>query len=100
MLGYVGDESMPVCIDPVSGQIMGMDDAGVFRLLNSSLSSFLRCWTVVVWALAFSKERAEGERAEFREFIRDQLREIDPVATALDNPAWPRLIVDSIYVLE
>ncbi|MGW7197663.1 SUKH-4 family immunity protein [Streptomyces chryseus] len=100
VFGYVGDESMPVCIDPASGRIMAMNDAGVLRPLNSSLSSFLRCWTVAVWALAFSNERAEGERDEFRAFVRERLREVDTLAMDPDNPAWPRLITDAIYVLE
>ncbi len=100
VFGHTGDESMPVCVDPASGRIMGVDDAGVWRPVNSSLASFLRCWTVAVWALAFSGERVEGERAEFREFVQGRLREIDPLATAPENPAWPRLIRESVYILE
>ncbi|MFE6889806.1 SUKH-4 family immunity protein [Streptomyces sp. NPDC057694] len=98
---YLMDEDEPVCLDPVTGQVLAHDGSSRLAVVNSSLSSFVICLATCVWGLAFTRERHPGERAAFESFLLDELTRIDPVATAPENPVWPRLVTDaSIYTLE
>ncbi|MGP8303876.1 SUKH-4 family immunity protein [Streptomyces inhibens] len=108
-IGFVGDESMRLCIEHGSGRVVLADEGKgggtVVCLVNSSLDAFLRCWTVALKAVVTSNERDPHEADEFREHILRRLGRIDPACTRRPVKGslatmWPQLVSDSTYILE
>lgn len=105
VIGYVGDDTMQLCIAHGSGHIMVADGGTFVCRVNSSLDAFLRCWTVALTAIITSNARDAEEEDEFRAHMLRLLGRIDPTCVGGPEPGrpttkWPQLLSDSTYLLE
>ncbi|MGW2628348.1 SUKH-4 family immunity protein [Streptomyces chattanoogensis] len=105
VIGYVGDESIRLCVEHGTGRVVMADNGEIVCLVNSSLDAFLRCWTVALKAVVTSNARDEREADEFRDHILRRLGRIDPACTRRAvrgslTTMWPQLVSDSTYILE
>ncbi|WP_157878642.1 SUKH-4 family immunity protein [Streptomyces chattanoogensis] len=105
VIGYVGDESIQLCVEHGTGRVVMADNGEIVCLVNSSLDAFLRCWTVALKAVVTSNARDEREADEFRDHILRRLGRIDPACTRRAvrgslTTMWPQLVSDSTYILE